>query len=457
MPNHPNTSFLTPLSRFDGAPDAIVRADCQQMLPLVPTGSVALTHTSPPYNIGRRYHGFRDSQEIEHYSNLIENVARELFRVTRPGGSLFWQVGYTDFGGNANGESSGIKVLDALSLPIFETMGFHLWDRIIWNYFGSMAFKSKFTNRHETILWLLKPNETGSTRPVFHLDEIRERSKEYDGRNHLFGRNPGNVWQAERVAFGSVGQTSHIAVFPEEVSEKIVRACSQPGDVILDPFSGSGTLPKVAYTLDRRFLACEISEKYARQSDSRLRMWGSSHAENLAIGLLVQYAFHGRKGSKPIRYLADVLQGYAAKDDLPRDHAALEEAARVILGAERVTKVIKLQKQKLWVKYDRIIADRKVIDELSAADRGLAFCYGHRKRWNGVRRYLTAGRALIDLRTAIDDAGGTSRFVRSICRKANARFLIDGQQVRCLRTDPGLGCNGAPEVTRQPNQQMTFS
>ena len=453
------TTFIDKPEKARHSLRALIEGDCRQLLPFLDDASVSLTHTSPPYNIRRRYSGFRDRQDITRYRKLLEDVVAELHRVTKPGGSVFWQVGYTTEGPAENGEAQGIKILDAVSLPIFEAAGFRLWDRIVWNYFGSMAFKSKFTNRYETILWLVKPAPDGSVSPLFQLDEIRERSKSYDGRNHVLGRNPGNVWYSERVAFGSVGQTSHIAVFPEEVSEKIVRACSRPGELVLDPFVGSGTLSKVALTLGRRFVGCEISEEYIREADTRLRMWGWSEVENLALGLLVKYGFHGRTGTKPLRYLSDVLGIYASRNGLPDDYVGLQLVVGEILNAQRVTKTVKARKQRLWEEYDRIIDHRDESDEVIAADRALNFCYAHRKQWNGVRRYLTAGRHLAELQGAINSAGGTEDFVASLCRRANARFQIRGRQVRCLRTDPGLGCNEQPKA-RQPEssqQEIVFA
>jgi len=243
-----------------GGVRALARCDCRDALRLCPGDWAALVHTSPPYNIGRRYKDFLDARQIDQYQAFLREVISELSRILRPGGSVFWQTGYTEKRYESSGRTDGgIVLLDSLSLPVFTQCGFVLWDRIIWNYFGSMAFKSKFTNRHETILWFVRsaPNHAG---PAFYLDEVREMAVSYDGRNHILGRNPGNVWQAERVAYGSSGQTTHPAVFPEEISEKIIRGCTTPGDIVIDPFMGSGTACKVSLTLGRQFLGCDISE-----------------------------------------------------------------------------------------------------------------------------------------------------------------------------------------------------
>lgn len=418
----------------------VIVDDCRHVLGGLPNDFVTLTHTSPPYNIGRHYRGFRDSQDIQQYSSLIQDVMDALFRVTRPGGSVFWQTGYTTYGTSSNG--CGIMPLDALSIPIAQAAGFHVWDRIVWSYHGSMAFRTKFTNRHETIIWLTKPDGACECPVTFNLDEIRERSKSYDGRNHILGRNPGNVWDSERVAYGSVGQTSHVAVFPEEVCEKIVRSCSVPGDVVLDPFAGSGTLPKVALSLGRQFIACELSEEYAAEADTRLRLWGRSEIENLVLGLMIKYAFHGREGTKSVQQISELLRLFTAADALAAVWTALRGDVEEIVRAPRVTKTIKRKKQDIWEQYDNMLESGNEGNEIIAADRALCYCYAHRRRWNGIRRVLSASSLLIRLGELISKKGEAEKLVRKVCRVASTRFDVHAHSIDCKRVDPGLGCNG---------------
>ncbi|MCK4818316.1 site-specific DNA-methyltransferase, partial [bacterium] len=204
----------------------IFQMNCLDGLKSVAEDSVTSVHTSPPYNIGRQYTGYSDSLAKKQYLSFIEEVIGELYRVLKPGGSIFWQTGYTSF------ENGFIYPIDHLTFDIFLEAGFRLKDRIIWRYFGGMSFKTKFTNKHETILWWVKPGPEC----LFDVFPIREKSKELDPRNNLFGRNPGNVWEVDRVAYGSLDQTSHIAVFPEEISDRIVLSTMSANDMCLDPF-----------------------------------------------------------------------------------------------------------------------------------------------------------------------------------------------------------------------------
>ncbi len=260
----------------------LVCADCLHALNELPDDSVDLVHTSPPYNIDRPYRGASDRRSLADYKVFLNEVVNELGRVVKPGSSVFWQTGYTQV------DDGGIETIDTVTAPFFESAGFRLWDRIIWNYFGSMAFTRKFTNCHETILWYWKPSASGG--PFFQLDPVRTVIKEMDPRNNFWGRNPGNVWAINRVAHGSTRQSSHIAVFPEALSERIIRACSQTGDLVLDPFAGSGTVAKVAHSLDRDWLSFELSEEYVRDADKRLGYQQRGELNTLA-SLIIKNAF----------------------------------------------------------------------------------------------------------------------------------------------------------------------
>ncbi len=369
---------------------ALVWADCKEVLRSCPAGWAALVHTSPPYNIDRPYEGFCDSKDIAGYERFLQEVIPDLSRILKPGGSIFWQTGYTEKHGPGPGNNKGrIVLLDSLSLPVFLECGLVLWDRIVWNYFGSMAFKSKFTNRHETILWLVKPGRDGLG-PTFNLDAVREKALSYDSRNHILGRNPGNVWQTDRVAYGSAGQTSHPAVFPEEVSEKIIRCCSKSGDVVVDPFMGSGTACKVSLTMGRQFLGCDISKNYVREADERLGLWASSEEHNLALGLIVLYGFQRKAGVRTVEESAKLL-AIACRGGAPREVYQLERIVADLCASSKVTPTAKRQKQQFWKKYDQLMASGDASDPIIASDRALCFCFAHRKRWNGVKRWLSAG------------------------------------------------------------------
>jgi DNA modification methylase len=305
----------------------IVRGDCLKVLRDVPDDSVDLIHTSPPYNISRPYATHSDDAHPVDYFAFIDEVIQELKRVLKPNGSLFWQTGYTDGDSDISGD---LRPLDIETYGLFRTEPrMILWDRIIWRYLGSMAFKRKFTNRHETILWWVKVGRTGAL-PTFNLDDVRERSREYDPRNNFWGRNPGNVWEVDRVAFGSTAQTSHIAVFPEEVSSRIILSASNPGELVLDPFAGSGTTPKVAKLLGRRWLGIEIAQAYARESAIRVGFQSPGLPLTLLSGIVRSRVFINQPSIAPVEAVGETIRGWLREADLSgadRALALLMEAA----------------------------------------------------------------------------------------------------------------------------------
>ena len=132
-----------------------------------------------------------------------------------------------------------------------------------------MASKKSFSPRNEKFLWYVK-NSAGYT---FNLDDIRDPNVKYPNQKkngilkcNPLGKNPSDVWQFSKVTSGtdrsSPERTPHPAQFPIAVIERIIRACSNPGDLVVDPFLGSGTVADVAVRCGRPILGIEIKRSY---------------------------------------------------------------------------------------------------------------------------------------------------------------------------------------------------
>ena len=364
----------------------IVCGDALAALAKLPSESVDLVHTSPPYNINKPYESdLSDRASSNEYQEFLCAAISELKRVVRPGGSIFWQTGYTQSQENY----SEIVPIDLLSYEIFRSAPNHflLWDRIIWRYWGGHAFTKKFTNKHETVLWFVKPGDE----PTFLVDAVREKSKEYDKRNNFWGRNPGNVWEVDRVAYGSSDQTSHIAVFPEEVTERIIRACSKPSDLVLDPFSGSGTVAKVANGLGRRWIGVEISPLYVHESCVRVGYQQPSEPDSLASELIKRLAFRDKPGTLQLSEIFNRISLWAKSVSINELWEALNaDVDRVFSdGSGR-----NLVKREVWMKYDKIMAETSGGNAIVLADELLSSRYKLRHEFNGVTRFKSALTAL---------------------------------------------------------------
>ena len=420
---------------LDLAVDHIVCGDSLDLLASFPSESIDLVHTSPPYNIDKPYRNSGgDLAPAADYEAFLEVAIAELKRVLKPGGSIFWQTGYTQNGDGV----AGIAPIDFISYELFRQSPNPtvLWDRIIWRYWGGHAFTRKFTNKHETILWFVKPGAA----PKFSVDAVRERAKEYDKRNNFWGRNPGNVWEVDRVAFGSTEQTSHIAVFPEELTERIVRACSDVGDVVLDPFLGSGTVAKVARGLGRRWIGVEISPDYAAEAAQRVGFQQPGEADSLASGLIKTLGFGGRLGVRRIEDLAVSLSRWAGNVRLGEAREALEADVAAVFadGSGR-----NLMKRDTWLRYDEVIDAGDLNNPIVLADRLLADSYRLRQRFNGVSRYRSSLDALESVTANLTDAKAAQAYVSRILHQEPSAYAVGNGSASLLSAERRVATSGA--------------
>ena len=370
---------------FEAMLDRIIIGDSRKVLRDIPTEVVHLIHTSPPYNIEKPYAHTSDDLESTEYIKLLSDVFRECYRIMKPGASLFLQTGYSQDG------SDEISPIDMLSYSSMQHLGFRLWDRIIWFYQGGISFSRKFKNAHETILWWVKPYTDKSFQPYFDVDSVREKSVSYDKRNNLYGRNPGNVWSEDRVAFGGHARdTSHIAIYPESVTERIIRSCSREGELVLDPFAGSGTTPSMARALGRKWIGVEISPKYAAEALSRIGRRQASEMASLGSGLLKILVFTNKPGIKPYEYLVKRMEIWFKSFDLSRftnlKNAQLGDKYESDLFE---TYLDKKNKPHVWRFFDSFLNSQDDEDEpFLLIIRTLDYYYPQRRRWNSVRKFL---------------------------------------------------------------------
>jgi adenine-specific DNA-methyltransferase len=151
--------------------------------------------------------------------------------------------------------------------PILNKIGFKFRQNIIWRFKGGLSAKHKLSGRYEDIMWIYKGND----KPTFNLDNIRLKEwTRFDKRNNPLGKNPSNVWDIKRVAYGSKEKTEHPCQFPENMIERIVLGFSNKEDLILDLFGGSFTTAKVCEKLRRKNIGIELSKKYCDIGIDRL-------------------------------------------------------------------------------------------------------------------------------------------------------------------------------------------
>lgn len=250
-----------------GARTVLFVGDCLDLIRRIPNDSIDLTITSPPYCMGKDY---ERSQSVEDFIAAHKQVIPEIVRVTRPGGSICWQVGY-------HVAERRVYPLDFAVFSIFnQIQGITLRNRIVWTFAHGLHGATRFSGRHEVILWFTKGLDY-----YFDLDSVRVPQK-YPGKKHYKGphkgqlsgnpkgKNPGDVWQIPNVKSKHVEKLGHPCQFPIALAERLVRAMCPEQGIVFDPFAGSASSGVAAIISGRRFLGAEISERYTRLARTRL-------------------------------------------------------------------------------------------------------------------------------------------------------------------------------------------
>jgi adenine-specific DNA-methyltransferase len=244
----------------------VYEGDCLSLMRQLDAGIFDLIVTSPPYNIGKEYEAPR---RVSDYLAWCSDWLKEVSRVAAPHGGFWLNLGY-------------LSVTDkAKCLPIayllWDKVPMYLLQEITWHYGAGVAAKRSFSPRNEKFLWYVKDKD----RYTFNLDAVRDPNVKYpfqkkNGRLRCnpLGKNPGDVWHVPKVTSGmnrsSPERTAHPAQFPIAVIERIILACSNPGDVVLDPFMGSGTVAEAAARTGRSVVGFEILPRYVRIAEDRV-------------------------------------------------------------------------------------------------------------------------------------------------------------------------------------------
>lgn len=249
----------------------------------VPDSFIDLTVTSPPYDdMGEDFipivsNGLRD---YHGYSWDFKNLAQELYRTTKEGGVVVWVVNDPVVDGSESLASSFQKIY-------FRKAGFNIHDTMIYEKNSSaMPDKTRYLQVFEYMIVLSK----GRPKTINFIEDrhnrfgqrwgkgrvVREKDGTLSPRENYVAKKEGkryNIWKYNTGAGYSAQEaycSEHPAIFPEALAADQVRSWSNPGEIVYDPFGGSGTVAKVCEILGRKWFISEISQKYADLSNRRL-------------------------------------------------------------------------------------------------------------------------------------------------------------------------------------------
>lgn len=214
--------------------------------------SVDLIIADPPYNVGKNYGNNSDAQEREEYLKFSREWICEATRILKKNGTIYIFMGMKYI-------SYIFQILEEENNMLFSS-----W--ITWHYTQGVGKKKSFSPRHDDILMFTK-----SSKYQFNLDEIRVPQKYYRKVNNMRGANPGNVWQFSHIHYSQKNRKPHPTQKPEGIIERMIKASSSEGDIVLDPFSGSGTTPFVSKILNRKYIGIELNELYVQNTIERLK------------------------------------------------------------------------------------------------------------------------------------------------------------------------------------------
>ncbi|HPP59967.1 MAG TPA: DNA methyltransferase [Candidatus Hydrogenedens sp.] len=222
--------------------------DCIKIMRDMPDNCVDLVFADPPFNIGIKYDVHNDNMPYEEYYNWSMQWIGECYRLLKKSGSIYIAIG-DEFAGEIS--------------IILKKTGFYFRNWIIWYYTFGQNQRKKFNRAHTHILYFTKDKE----KFTFNDKDIRIPSARQivykDKRANPFGKIPDDVWQFSRVC-GTFKERigTHPCQMPEDLLKLIIKTSSNIGDIVLDPFGGTGTTSAVAKKLKRNYITIEISKKY---------------------------------------------------------------------------------------------------------------------------------------------------------------------------------------------------
>ncbi|HZL91198.1 MAG TPA: site-specific DNA-methyltransferase, partial [Pirellulaceae bacterium] len=261
---------------LEGMLNQIHQGDCIAGMNGLPAGCIDLAFADPPFNIGYEYDVYDDSKEHEHYLNWSRKWIAAVHRVLKPDGTFWLAIG--------DEYAAELKLAS-------QEIGFHCRSWVVWYYTFGVNCERKFSRSHAHLFYFVKDWRH------FTFREKDLRNRVYSARQLVYGDSRANpngrlqddtfiirpqdlqdcftpdedTWYFPRVA-GTFKERAgfHGCQMPEQVLGRIIRTCSNEGEIVFDPFSGSATTLAVAKKLGRKQLGFELSKEYVDRGNVRL-------------------------------------------------------------------------------------------------------------------------------------------------------------------------------------------
>jgi len=225
--------------------------DALDLFKKIGTNTIDVIIADPPYNLNKDYGNDSDSKSFAEYIDFTKEWTVEAKRVLKPTGTIYVFMGFRFI-------SYLYQILEQEC-----DLNFNNW--ICWFYTQGIGKKKGFSPRHDDILMFTKTDKY-----TFNLDEVRIPQKFYRSINNMRGANPGDVWEFSHIHYCQENRQNHPTQKPEGLIERMILASSNEEDMILDPFSGSGTTLRVCQQLNRNCIGFELNPVYVEMTKKRL-------------------------------------------------------------------------------------------------------------------------------------------------------------------------------------------
>lgn len=251
----------------------VYNENCLDTMAKMPNNFIDMTVTSPPYDNIRKYSGKT--------FNELELIAQELYRVTKKGGVVVWVVGDQTI----KSDETGTSFRQAL---YFKQVGFNLFDTMIYlkTPRGAVGNNKTYWQAFEYMFILSK-----GTPKTINLIKDRKNKEERSGDNGTKRLYDGSLFKQKRAGYSKYGRRTnvweyligrghsasdkiayeHPAIFPEKLAQDHIISWSNEGDIVYDPFMGSGTTAKMAILNNRKYIGSELSDKYCKITQIRIK------------------------------------------------------------------------------------------------------------------------------------------------------------------------------------------
>jgi len=251
--------------------NTIYNENCLDTMGRIEDEQIDLVVTSPPYDGMKDYNG---------YTFEFERIAQELYRVMKKGGVIVWVVGDE----TVKGSETGTSFRQAL---YFKEVGFNLHDTMIWHKPNSFNFGSNNCYRQSfEYMFVISKDKPKTINLIKDVPTKMAGQTVKGARKHINGsrdtdvpdfvvesyKKRDNVWD---ILVAQDKGNKHPAIFPEELAKDHILSWSNPGDLVYDPFMGSGTVAKMALLTQRKYLGSEISPEYCENANERIKRYKS--------------------------------------------------------------------------------------------------------------------------------------------------------------------------------------